>query len=237
MREAIQAFLDGEVYGNFQARKNKEQDHIIEDYACKSLLLPPFGSDAEYIKNPVVLRSLNETRKVINAIIRRYGSPANINVEVASDLARTYEERSHISRQQAKNETQSKTDKIIISELLGVAPEDVNGDMLDRYRLGEQQNWRCLYSDNEIDKVRALKKNDHTYEVDHIVPYSLILDNTLENKALVLWDENRKKGQQTPLMYLSGDRSAKFKSAINLMFKDKVISDKKYKIPHAFKFG
>ena len=34
------------------------------------------------------------------------------------------------------------------------------------------------------------------YEIDHIIPFSLILDDTLSNKALVKSVENQKKKQR-----------------------------------------
>lgn len=59
--------------------------------ASKTLLLPANPNDApklEDITNPVVRRAVSQTIKVINAIIRRYGSPERINIELAREMAR-----------------------------------------------------------------------------------------------------------------------------------------------------
>ncbi|MCC3352090.1 HNH endonuclease domain-containing protein [Ruminococcus albus] len=66
------------------------------------------------------------------------------------------------------------------------------------------------------------------FEVDHIVPYSLILDNTINNKALVYAEENQKKGQRTPLMYMNEAQAADYRVRVNTMFKSKKCSKKKY---------
>jgi CRISPR-associated endonuclease Csn1 len=40
-----------------------------------------FRDDIDVPRNPVVLRALNQARKVMNALIRRYGSPAAVHIE------------------------------------------------------------------------------------------------------------------------------------------------------------
>ncbi len=53
-----------EIYGDHYGKKNAEE----------KIYLPPIPADE--IRNPVVLRALSQARKVINAVVRRYGSPA-----------------------------------------------------------------------------------------------------------------------------------------------------------------
>ena len=48
--------------------------------------LPPVSELDDVILNPVVLRAVSQTRKVINAIIDKYGSPKAIYIETARDL-------------------------------------------------------------------------------------------------------------------------------------------------------
>lgn len=45
------------------------------------------------ITNPVVKRSVSQTVKVINAIIQKYGSPQAINIELAREMARNFQDR------------------------------------------------------------------------------------------------------------------------------------------------
>lgn len=87
-----------------------------------------------------------------------------------------------------------------------------------------------MYSGRELDLEMVLDTKSHAYEVDHIIPYSLILDNTLANKALVCGNENQAKGQQTPLMYLKGEKKTAFIERIKAE-KERTshpISNKKY---------
>ncbi len=229
---AVEAFMHGEAYGSYQANIIKEaENRHSSDAGAAHYKLPSFEEkkeEFEFYKNPVVCRAINETRKIINVIISVYGSPYAINIEVASDLNRCFDDRMEIEKAQKANEKNKNRIKGEIAKLLGCSESEVTGRQTDCYLLGEQQGWKCMYSGREINMAECLSKNNRTYEIDHIVPYSLILDNTLHNKALVFASENQLKKQRTPLMYLSGDREAEFIGRVQTLYKGDKISKKKY---------
>ena len=68
MKGSIEAFCEGDVYGKFQAKTNKEELTVKQENKPKKLL--PFNNedDCEFFKNPVVFRAINETRKIINSL-------------------------------------------------------------------------------------------------------------------------------------------------------------------------
>ena len=226
MEGAISAFRAGEIYGNFQAEFRKEELETL--YKNRRYKLAAFGKEFEFYKNPVVMRSICETRKAINRVIEEYGSPYAINLEVGSELNRSFEERQKIDAEQSGNEARRRADKKEIAELLGIAESEVTAGMCERYALGKEQNWQCLYSGRAIDKAAAVRNADRQFEVDHIVPFSLVLDNTLQNKALVFHEENQKKGQRVPLEYLNGEAEKELKKRVNALFRSRKISEKKY---------
>ena len=229
---SIDAFLHGEIYGSYQANVIKEAENSRSSSASNAhYKLPSFEENKkefEFYKNPVVCRAINETRKIINAIISVYGSPYAINIEVASDLNRCFDDRMEIEKAQKANEKNRARVKEEIARLLGCSESEVTARQVECYLLGEQQGWKCMYSGRGIDKAECLEKNNRTYEIDHIVPYSLILDNTLQNKALVYGGENQAKGQRTPLMYLKGDKANEFIGRVQAFYKADKISKKKY---------
>ena len=51
---------------------------------AKQRTLPPISKDD--IRNPVVFRTLNQVRKVVNAIVREYGSPMSVHIELGRNL-------------------------------------------------------------------------------------------------------------------------------------------------------
>lgn len=230
MADAIEAFLKGDIYGNFQWNKQKQLNEEQESQRERLLSAKVLMQDEDVKDNPVVLRSINETRKVLNCLIRLYGSPAEIHVEVADDVARSYLERKRIQKMQRDHEKTRDTIKKKIAEILHCAESEVKGIQIERYKLYMEQEGKCLYSGRELDLEMVLDTKSHAYEVDHIIPYSLILDNTLANKALVCGNENQAKGQQTPLMYLKGEKKEAFIERVKAEKKrtSHPISNKKY---------
>lgn len=229
MIDAINAFFDGTLVGEFQA--NVQQDEFSVSIKTEKLLkLKPFDNNSEYAQNPVVFRAINETRKVVNAIVRKYGAPNAMNIEIASELNKSFDTRQKISTQQNKNEKERKNAIKQISLITGLDEREIRPQHIERYLLGELQGWRCMYSNEEItNKKEAILNKGKQYEIDHIVPFSRILDDTLNNKALVLARENQKKGARTPLMYLSAEKEKEFKQRVNKLFKDNKITEKKYR--------
>lgn len=228
MVEAIEAFKRGETYGNFQARMLKEREDALPDIE-KQKYLAPFDKkvDEELVKNTVVFKAVNETRKILNELIRKYGSPEYINIEVADDLGRSFKERAKIIKR--INDNKKEKDKIANKLIeLGLRKEgEVKPFDIERYRLWEEQEGKDLYTGDVIPIEKILSG---IYDVDHIVPFSLILDDTLQNKALVNLGVNRQqKGQQVPLGYLSSADKEDYLKRINTLFKKKKISIKKYK--------
>lgn len=217
MCESIEAFINGEIYGNFQARKLSEQFEGVSTEKHEKLQLI---CDDDMIKNPVVFRSLNETRKIVNAIIERNGTPSGINVEIASDLNRSFKSRDELSKTIKNNEKTNNEIKKTVALIKNCDITSVSSKDVDKYKLYEQQEHYCLYSNAVISNVENIFSSE--YEIDHIVPYSLILDNTLNNKCLVLRQENQLKRQRSPLQYFReenfADKEAKYKARVNAIY-------------------
>lgn len=227
MIDTINAFINGKLSGEFEAEVLK--DKFSATNGIKYEKLPPFDANSEYAKNPVVFRAINEARKIVNAIVDRYGVPNALNIEVSKDLNTSSKKRNKIKKGQQDNRKKRENAIKVISELLKIEESEVKPGYIDRYILGETQGWKCLYSGKDIsNKEEAIKNENKTYEIDHIVPFSLILDDTLNNKALVIAEENQNKGNRVPLMYLEGEKRTDYIKNVNKLMKDKVINKTKY---------
>lgn len=175
----------------------------------KGLLLPPIAND-KLTTVPVVNRAVAQFRKVYNAMVRTYGAPDQINLEIGRDLKKSRDERNQIMRRQKENKTERKEAEDGL-EKEGLA---ANGKNMLKYRLYRQQNGKCIYSGKAID-LRRLDENGYC-DVDHIIPYSRSLDDGQNNKVLCLAEENRKKGSQTPYEYLEPlGRWEEFETVVN----------------------
>ncbi|MGM7634985.1 type II CRISPR RNA-guided endonuclease Cas9 [Bacillus sp. Hm123] len=174
----------------FNQRINKEKQYFLPVIPTKD------------IANPVVVRSLSQVRKVINGIIRKYGSPSAIYIELAREMGRVYKERKELEKQYNKNREMNEGTKRHIAEL-GLLKGDPRGHDILKYKLWKEQNERCAYSFKPISVERLF---DIGYsEVDHIIPYSRSFDDSNNNKVLVLAAENQNKQNRTPYEWFDHD--------------------------------
>ncbi|MGL5380149.1 type II CRISPR RNA-guided endonuclease Cas9 [Clostridium sp.] len=165
----------------------------------KSYKLPLI--DINEIVNPVVNRSLAQTRKVVNAVIDKYGSPVGINIELARDLAKNFKDRKSIEKDQLEN--RAKREKIV-NELETLTGKKPTAQEVIKYRLWNEQKCACAYTQESISFDNLFSTG--AYEIDHIIPFSRSFDDSLNNKILVNGVENQRKGNRLPSEYFGNDK-------------------------------
>lgn len=159
--------------------------------------------DLEAILSPVAKRAQNETFKVINALRKKYGEFDSIVVEMTRDK-NLDEQKKRISNFQKIRENGSKEmDKMLIEK--GYDPTKINGKTRMKIRLYEQQNGKSAYTLEPLDLNRVIKDPKYT-EIDHIIPISISLDDSQNNKVLALHSENQVKGNLTPFMAYAANK-------------------------------
>lgn len=162
--------------------------------------LDPFNIVDE-IYNPVVVRSIMQSIKIVNALIKKYEF-ASIVIEMPRDN-NDDEEKERIKKTQKANEELKET-SIKYAGVDAAALDFKNHKQLrEKLRLYYKQQGICLYSGRPID-IESLIRNDSSYEIDHIIPISISFDDSQANKVLVEADQNRKKSNMTPFHYLKG---------------------------------
>lgn len=152
------------------------------------------------IANPTVHIGLNQTRVVVNALIKRYGHPSEVIVEVARTLKQSWEQRQEDQKQQSKNQDRNKRLRTDAARILQIAPERVSHADIQKLILWEELSFdiadrRCPYSGVQIGASMALSDE---VEIEHILPFSQTLDDSLNNKTLATRRANRVKGNRTP---------------------------------------
>lgn len=161
---------------------------------------PDYDPLQSEINNPVVLRSLTELRKVVNAIIRKYGKPERIHLEMARDLKMSPKQRAEYQKR-IRDFEKERDDAAKELELLRIVP---NRDAIELYRLWKEQDHVCIYSGKTISSSDLFSGD---LDIDHIYPYSKSADDSMSNKVLCYAIENREKGNRTPCEWLA-DRDA-----------------------------
>lgn len=152
------------------------------------------------IANPTVHIGLNQVRLVVNALIKRYGHPSQVIVEVARDLKRSKDQRDEDSKRQAENQRRNQRHRAAIAGILHISEERVRGADLQKMVLWEELSFdpaerRCPYSGAQISAAMLLSDE---VEIEHILPFSQTLDDSLNNKTVSMRHANRYKGNQTP---------------------------------------
>lgn len=163
-----------------------------------------FSEEMDIPRNPVVLRALNQARKVVNALIREYGAPHEVHIEMARDLSRPLDERRKIESEQKDfrdRNDKDRTEFVASASTMGAIGEPKGGEF-EKYQLYREQQGKCAYSIEPIYIERLLEPG--YVEVDHALPRSRSFDFSKNNKVLVLTRENRNKGNKTPYEYLDG---------------------------------
>ena len=163
-------------------------------------LLPPLQLCCEPIRNPVVERSLTFTRKVVNAVISKYGKPDVIRIELARDLKRSRKEKQRRIREITQREkSREQLKNKLISD--GIKPTRSN---ILKLELAEECGRIDPYTGTDSIGMEDLFGPYPKYDIEHIIPYSISLDDSFVNKTLCDADVNRReKRNKTPFQAFS----------------------------------
>jgi CRISPR-associated endonuclease Csn1 len=159
-------------------------------------LLPPVVVGLPHLRNPVVHRVLAEVRKVVNGIIREYGRPEVVRVELARDLKRTADQRKeawkrNLDNRRAREEASAR----VLRETRDAHPSRRD---VEKALLWDECAHVCPYTGKSIN-FSALFSPSPEFDIDHIVPFSRSLDDSFFNKTLCSVKENRgHKRNRTP---------------------------------------
>ena len=165
------------------------------------------------ISNPTVHVGLNQVRRLVNAVMDEYGRPASVVVELGRDLKNSQSERKAIEkRQRDAMKEKARREKTIIST--GHTPTP---DLLRKMRLWEEQgpvtSRHCPYCLRQIGMGMLIRGE---VEVDHILPFSRTLDDSMANKVVCCRSCNRVKNNRSPAeAYSSSDLYPKIMQSAN----------------------
>jgi CRISPR-associated endonuclease Csn1 len=146
------------------------------------------------LRNPTVVRTQNELRKVVNNLIDFCGrKPDLIRVELARDLGKGKKEREEIQSAIRKQENRRK-DAIKDLQKNGIA-EPAHRD-IEKWLLWKECQGKDPYTGDQIGFSELFLEGQ--FEVEHIWPRSRSLDDSFRNKTLCRKDVNQTKGNRTP---------------------------------------
>lgn len=191
-REAIRRLIPSMEAGKLTSEAVKEvygDAPPVEAQCVDQLGLPPD------IRNPIVQKALYEVRKVINGIVREYGKPRRIKIEMARDVQGSQRQRDELHWKMLENQKRNEDVRKRLREDIGIT--DPTRDDVIKYKLW-QECPVCPYTGRTISQ-EALFGPHPEFQIEHILPYDRSLDDSYMNKTLCEVHENiHVKRDQTP---------------------------------------
>lgn len=176
--------------------------------------------------SPALKRGINQSLKVVEEIVSIAGKPpAKICVEMArEEVGRGKGSRTKSRARQLEEMYAAISKDLPLFENQADLKRELAGskDGLDNERLFLYflQRGKCAYSGKRLDINRL-----SSYHVDHIVPQSMVKDDSIDNKVLVLQSENEAKLDSYPLPKELRSRNYGFWKSLH---DAKLMSDRKF---------
>ena len=150
------------------------------------------------LRQPVVEKILNQMINLVNALKREHGEIDEVRVELARELKMSREEREETTK---SNNAREKKNKDIAEDIHlkgdGLTPTK---SRIQKYRLWEESAESCIYCGKHVDLVQFLRGEE--IEVEHIIPRSILFDDSMSNKVCACRSCNQEKGNRFAIEYI-----------------------------------
>ena len=212
----------------------KEQNEARE--LAKKLLPIKKGE----LRQPVVEKILNQLVNLVNALMEEYGRFDEIRVELARELKQNKEERESATKAIAKSQKENEEIAKRIQDEYGLTP---TRSRIQKYKMWEETGHICIYCGKTVNVKDFLL--GFGVEVEHIVPRSVLFDDSFSNKVCSCSECNKEKNNRTAYDYMKSKNEGDFTAyieRINDLTERKRISNTKRKkllmpiieLPHDF---
>ena len=217
----------GKVFSGYGSRSLKAQEMLLEmmlspevstlfdaEDACglyavrtetsvnTGSLLPPYTVFDPTCTNPVVLRTTARMRRVVNAVIKRWGVPAEVRVILGRELKQSKKERLNAQRNNSRNRKSREELADTAASILGVSADSISGSLLRKLSLWRSQGGIDVLAGTEIDLERLCREPAYA-TVDYILPPARTGETGMRNSLLSLTSTAVSKGASTPVEWCS----------------------------------
>lgn len=201
---------------NEEIEQLRKEYYGVHPYTVETILNDMYVSNA--VKRPIyrTLDIVKDIKKVCGC------SPQKIFVEMARGEGekgkRTKSRREQI--EDLYKNMDAEEIREISKQLEGKSDNELQSEVLFLYFM---QLGKCAYTGESIE-IDKLKTN--IYNVDHIYPQAYVKDDSINNKVLVLSEENGKKGDKYPIRQEIRDKMSPY---WRMLKSNNLISEEKYK--------
>lgn len=233
MRKILPFLKEGYTYSD--ACEKAGYRHSAKSLTKEEIANKVLADNLELIKmnelrNPVVEKILNQMINVVNSITAKYGKPDEINIELARELKSSKEERKDATESIKKNTE----DNASIVNTLSKDPYNlsyVSKNDIVRYKLYKElefNGYKTLYSNRYIPAEKLFSKE---IDIEHIIPQSVLFNDSFSNKTLEYREINLEKDKDTAYDFVKkkyGDEELeKYVARVNDAANSKQISNSK----------
>ncbi len=187
------------------------------------------------LRNPVVEKILNQLVNVTNAVIREYGKPEEVRIELARELKKSAKERAKATTDIAAATRRHEAIKAQLKELypfnkgVRITKKDVV-----KYKLWEElkeNGHKTLYTNTYIPLEKLFSKE---FDIEHIIPKARVFDDSFSNKTLATRQFNLDKADDTGIDFMiskygeNSKETARYLANVESLFKRNAITKAKY---------
>ncbi len=183
----------GEILDRLPYYGEALQDHVVGSGDPRDPAEKRWGR----LPNPTVHIGLNQLRRLVNALIKRYGPPDQVVVEMARDFKLSPLALRKLEAEQMANQRKNDARR---EELERQGLPVTYGNLL-KLRLWEELNpadpldRACPFTGEKIAIAQLLSDE---VEIEHLIPFARSWDDSAANKTVCLRAGNRAKGNRTP---------------------------------------
>ena len=152
------------------------------------------------LRNPVVEKILNQMINVVNEIVKVYGRPDEIRIELARELKKSAKEREQMSKDIREGTKRNEELRKEIETKFGI--KNVTRNDILRYRLYLElapNGFKTLYSKTRIPEEKVFSKE---FDIEHIIPQARLFDDSFSNKTLEARQINIDKSNKTAIDFI-----------------------------------
>ena len=198
MSKLLPHLMQGYMYSEAAERAGKRHSEslTLDELQTRPLLdkIPVLQRNS--LRQPVVEKILNQMINLVNQLKADYGEIDEVRVELARELKMSREERERTAKNQRRNEKENKRIAELINEL-GLYPTRAR---IQKYKLWEESQECCMYCGKMMNLMQFLSGSE--VEVEHIIPRSILYDDSLSNKTCACRRCNQEKGNRTAKEYI-----------------------------------
>lgn len=160
------------------------------------------------LRQPVVEKILNQLVNLVNALISEYGRFDEIRIELARELKQNREERESAFNTMTRNQKQNNIIANRIQEY-GLTP---TRSRIQKFKMWEESDNICIYCGKPVNVKEFLL--GFGVEIEHIIPRSVLFDDSYSNKVCACRKCNKEKNNRTAYDFMKSKDISEFDAYI-----------------------